>query len=128
MARRRDIRSYIKLHSQFKAGRTLTVGDAPVLCDKPSKEEIRRKELDELNEREDRYLRKNVGIDDAVVRPKVLAMGVSPAAYHATVMNWVRRYDNFDVLGIVPSGINGTTSIAPVCRQCRTFDYEQEGK
>ncbi len=77
---------------------------------------------DDLNAREDARLRAANGIRDEVIFSRLRKMGVEEADYHWLVMRWVRyvqtarAYDGAiaSILGIVPSGINGSTAAPEV--------------
>jgi hypothetical protein len=75
-----------------------------------------------LNAREDARLRAANGIRDEVVFERMHLMGVEEADYHWLTMRWVRyvqtarAYDGAiaAILGIVPSGINGSAAAPEV--------------
>lgn len=77
---------------------------------------------DDLNARENARLRAANGIRDEVVFSRLRKMGVEQADYHWLVMRWVRyvqtarAYDGAiaSILGIVPSGINGSAAAPEV--------------
>lgn len=79
-------------------------------------------DLAALNAREDAFLRAGNGIRDAVVFPRLRAMGIAEAGLHRTAMAMVRQVQytrNFNgatakLLGVVRCGINGTTAAPEV--------------
>jgi len=76
----------------------------------------------DLNAREDARLRAANGIRDEVVFSRLRKMGIAEADYHWLTMRWVRyvqttrAYDGAiaAILGIVPSGINGSAAAPEV--------------
>jgi hypothetical protein len=79
-------------------------------------------DAEHLNILEDARLRAANGIRDEVVFPRLRLMGIEEADLHWLTMRWVRyvqtarAYDGAiaSILGIVPSGINGSVATSEV--------------
>jgi len=82
----------------------------------------REKYLADLNAREDALLRVCNGIRDAVVFPRLRAMGIKEADLHRAAMRlvrqvqWTRDFNGSTakLLGIVRCGVNGTAAASEV--------------
>ncbi|HXI13368.1 MAG TPA: hypothetical protein VNM92_12110 [Thermoanaerobaculia bacterium] len=81
-------------------------------------------DVDDLDARADANLRRGNGIIDEIVYPRLAARGVSKADYHRVVMGMVRSIQwsrefggpTAKLLGVVPSGLNGTAAEPKVCK------------
>lgn len=79
-------------------------------------------DLAALNAREDAFLRAGNGIRDAIVLPRLRAMGVAEGDLHRTAMAMVRQVQwtrdfggaTAQLLGVVRCGVNGTTAAPEV--------------